>query len=175
MEQINGYPDYFTDDLKDRSAIFLPGEGEILSLKGGQVALKVTSGLTRDQLGVYEISLAPATVGAQLHYHRFMDETFIVTRGVLTVDFTDRAIEAPEGTVIYAPRLTPHGFRNNSSQDVTVMLLFNPGANREGFFRGLQETLNEQPINPEKFLKLYNKYDSFPVDTNNMLPAGANE
>lgn len=174
MGQINEHPDYFNDDLKDKSAVFLPGEGEILSVKGGQLALKVTSQLTRDQLGVYEIRLAPATVGAQLHYHRFMDETFIVTRGVLTVEFTNRSIEAPEGTVIYAPRLTPHGFRNNSSQDVTVMLIFNPGANREGFFRGLQETLSEQPIDPGKFLKLYNKYDSFPLDTNNMLPTGAN-
>ena len=50
------------------------------------------------------------------------------------------------------------------------MLLFNPAQKREGFFRGLQETLAEDPIDPGKYLKLYNKYDSYPVDLANMLP-----
>ena len=41
---------------------------------------------------------------------------------------------------------------------------------REGFFKGLHETLSETPINPDKYLKLYNKYDSFPVNVEKMLP-----
>jgi quercetin dioxygenase-like cupin family protein len=139
------------------------------------MTLKITSQLTNDQLGVYEITLSPGTTGAQLHYHRFMDEAFIVTRGVLTIGLIDGEKTAPEGTVIYAPRFTPHAFRNNSDQDVTVMLLFTPGQSREGFFRGLKETLSEKPVDPEKLLKLYNKYDSFPVDPNNMLPASPAE
>jgi hypothetical protein len=53
---------------------------------------------------------------------------------------------------------------------VKLILVFNPSQKREGFFKGLYETLNEVPINPEKYLKLYNKYDSFPVDTSNMIP-----
>lgn len=40
----------------------------------------------------------------------------------------------------------------------------------QGFFKGLFEVLNDAPIDPEKYLKLYNKYDSYPVDTNNMIP-----
>ena len=50
------------------------------------------------------------------------------------------------------------------------MLIFNPSSKREGFFSGLHETLGEDPIDPQKYLKLYNKYDSFPVDTLDMIP-----
>jgi quercetin dioxygenase-like cupin family protein len=161
---------YLDDELTDNPAIFFPGEGEVLALGGGKVTLKVTSNLTNDQLGVYEILLPPGSVGAQLHYHRFMDETFIVNKGTLSIQLAGREVEAPEGSVVYVPRFTPHGFSNQSANEVTLTLIFNPGQNREGFFRGMKEILSEQPVDESKFLKLYNKYDSFPADANNMLP-----
>jgi hypothetical protein len=44
---------------------------------------------------------------------------------------------------------------------------------REGFFFGLREILTADPVDSSQFLALYNKYDSFPVDTNNALPGRA--
>ncbi len=161
---------FLEDELTDNPIIFQPGEGEVLSLGGGKVTLKVTSDLTNDQLGVYEIVLPPGAVGARLHYHRFMNETFIVNKGILSIQLTGREVDAPAGSVVYVPRFTPHGFSNNSAEEVTLTLLFNPGQNREGFFRGIKEILSEQPVDQSKFLKLYNKYDSFSIDENNMLP-----
>lgn len=162
--------DYFNDVLEDKAVIVKSGEGESFSMNGIAITFKVTSQLSNDQMGVYEIVLAPGAIGAKLHYHRFMDETFIVTAGTLTVQVADKEVEAKEGSVIYVPRFTPHGFCNNTDKEVKLTLLFNPSQNREGFFRGLYETLGEQPIDPDKYLKLYNKYDSFPVDTADMLP-----
>ncbi|MDN5203644.1 cupin domain-containing protein [Fulvivirgaceae bacterium BMA10] len=163
--------DFFNDILENKAAIVGPNEGETFTMNGLSLTFKVTSELSNDQLGVYEIILAPQTIGAKLHYHRFMDETFIVTKGVLTIQTgpNDEQLATP-GTVAYIPRFTPHGFRNNTDEEVKVTLLFNPSQKREGFFRGLKETLGEQPIDPGKYLKLYNKYDSFPVDTSDMLP-----
>lgn len=161
---------YFHDTLKNQAIIMSPEEGEHLSMNGMSLRLKITSEMSNDQLGVYEISLAPQTIGAKLHYHRFMDETFIVNKGVVTIEAGTTQHLATPGTVIYVPRFTPHGFRNDTDKEVQLTLLFNPAQKREGFFRGLYKTLKEVPINPEKYLKLYNKYDSFPVDTANMLP-----
>ncbi len=163
-------PNYFEDELVDNGSIIYPDEGESLSINGMSVTFKVTSELSNNQLGVYEITLPPKAIGAKLHYHRFMDETFIVSQGTLTLEVGDRAQEAKPGTVAYIPRFTPHGFRNDTDETVKVLLIFNPSEKREGFFIGLYETLNEVPINPKKYLKLYNKYDSFPVDTSNMIP-----
>ena len=162
--------DVLNDILEDRSVVVLPGEGESISASGGTITLKITSDLTKDQLGLYEIRLAPGVVGAQLHYHRFMDEIFIVSKGKMTIQLHEKEIEAQEGAVVYVPRYTPHGFRNNSDQEAVITLLFNPGQSREGFFRGLGEILNTQPIDPAKFLRLYQKYDSYPVDPGNFIP-----
>ena len=166
----NGKTDYFNDALEDKAVIVKPEEGESFNMNGSRITVKVTSQLSNDQLGVYEIVLAPGAIGAKLHYHRFMDETFIVNKGVLTVQLLHKEINATRDSVIYAPRFTPHDFCNNSNKEVRLTLLLNPSQNREGFFRSLFETLGEQPIDPDKYLKLYNKYDSFPLDTSNMLP-----
>nr|WP_298994981.1 cupin domain-containing protein [uncultured Allomuricauda sp.] len=163
-------PNYFEDELVDSASVIHPGEGEMLTLNNLSVSFKVTSELSNSHLGVYEISLPPNAIGAKLHYHRFMDETFIVSQGTLTIELGDSSQKAKSGTVIYVPRFTPHGFRNDTNETVIVTLIFNPSEKREGFFKGLYETLNEVPVNPEKFLKLYNKYDSFPVDVDNMIP-----
>ena len=162
--------DYFNDTLEDKAVIVKPGEGESFEANGVKVTFKVTSQISNDQLGVYQITLAPKAIGARLHYHRFMDETFIVNQGALTVQLAHKEVEAKEGVIIYVPRFTPHGFCNNTNQEVKLTLLFNPSQKREGFFRGLYETLSVLPLDPEKFLKLYKKYDSFPVDTSDMLP-----
>ncbi len=167
---MNTQPDYFNDQLEDHSAIILPEEGESFSANGMTLTFKVTSDLSNDQLGVYEVVLAPRAIGAKLHYHRFMDEVFIVNQGLLTLQVKDAEQQIGPGAVAYAPRFTPHGFRNDTDEEVRLTLIFNPSQQREGFFRGLKETIAQLPIDPEKYLKLYNKYDSFPVDTGNMLP-----
>ncbi|MBN9382132.1 MAG: cupin domain-containing protein [Chitinophagaceae bacterium] len=162
--------DTLNDVLEDRSVIIMPGDGETISFNGGRVTLKITSDQTKDQLGLYEIALAPGVVGAQLHYHRYMDEIFMVSKGEMTIDLGGKTIRATEGSIVYAPRYTPHGFRNDSGQEAVIKLLFNPGQSREGFFRGLGEILNSDPVDPVKFLQLYQKYDSYPVDNKNFIP-----
>jgi len=158
------------DALKDNTAIFLPGEGETITINESKITLKVTSALSNDQLGIYEIRLQPGTIGARLHYHRFMDETFIVNKGVLTVSLEGHEREVPEGGLVYIPRMSPHGFRNASDKEVVLTLLFCPGQQREGFFYGLKAILEKQPVDAARYLELYRKYDSFPLDVNQMLP-----
>lgn len=75
---------FLKDPLEDKAVIFEPKQGKVIHIRGGTITLKVTNSISNDQLGVYEISLEPGIVGAQLHFHRFMDETFIVNEGSLT-------------------------------------------------------------------------------------------
>lgn len=163
-------PDYFTDSLENRATLVGADGGEHLEANGLSVRFKITSEMTNDQLGLYEIILAPHAIGAKPHYHRFMDETFIVTAGTLTLQLGEETREAETGAVAHIPRFTPHGFQNDTDEEARCLLLFNPAQKREGFFRGLQQTLSETPIDPQKYLQLYQKYDSFPVDTQQMIP-----
>jgi len=161
---------HLEDILEDRSVVVLPEQGEHINAAGGEIFLKITSDMTKDQMGIYEIRLMPGVTGAQLHYHRYMDETFIVTKGKMTIQLSEKEITAEQGSIVYVPRMTPHGFGNKSDEEAVIMLLFNPGQSREGFFRGLGEILTETPVDTGKFLKLYQKYDSYPVDAGNFLP-----
>jgi len=169
-KQMQKEPNYFEDELVDDATVIAPGKGEKLNMNGTSVVFKVTSEISNNQLGVYEITLPKKTIGAKLHYHRFMAETFIVNEGILTIEHGDKIQKAKPGTVAYIPRFTPHGFRNDTDEEVKLTLIFNPSEKREGFFKGLHQTLSEVPVDKNKFLKLYNKYDSFPVDTSNMIP-----
>ena len=152
---------YLVDELKDRATVFRPGEGKTLRIGGSSMTLKVTSDMTHDQLGVYEIVLQPNTAGAPLHYHRFLDETFVVLEGVLTVQHGAETTQAPAGSVIHVPRFTPHGFGNTSAGVTKLMLIFSPAQNREGFFYGLHQILSAPEMDREEFLQLYHKYDSY--------------
>lgn len=162
--------DYFNDRLENNGKILMPGDGEKIGIGGLELIFKITSNDSNDQLGVYNINLAPQTIGAKPHYHRFMDEIFIVNKGILTIQVGNEEKNLPKGSIVFVPRFTPHGFANNTDEKVEATLIFNPSQKREGFFYGLHETLTEDPIDPEKYLKLYNKYDSYPVDTSDMLP-----
>jgi quercetin dioxygenase-like cupin family protein len=140
------------DELIDRASVFLPGQGEVLEIKGGRITLKITSSVSNDQLGVYEILLEPGMVGAQLHFHRYTDETFIVTEGTLTVTHGETKVNAKTGS-----------FANESEKSVTLMLIFNPAQSREGFFYGLQQIFNAPNFDAAAFTELNHKYDSYPV------------
>jgi mannose-6-phosphate isomerase-like protein (cupin superfamily) len=161
--------DFNSDTLIDRSIIRLPDEGRKLSFDGSSTLFKITSDDSNDRLGVYEVTLVPGKTGAQLHYHRYMDETFIITQGILTVLLSDREEQAGSGSVMYIPRYTPHGFRNDTEEPVKLMLVFNPAHKREGFFEGLHMLVQESPVDTEKFHKLYQLYDSYPVGATEML------
>ena len=126
--------DYFNDQLEDKAVIINPTEGERYEIGGNSFTFKVTSDISNDQLGVYEIVLAPMSIGAKLRYHRYMDETFIVTKGVLTFQTGNKEFLAKPGTVAYAPRFSPHRFRNDTNEEVKLMLIFNPSSKRVRFF-----------------------------------------
>ena len=156
--------DYSTDQLKNKARFIRPDEGEHLAFGNSSVRLKLTSQDTNDQLGIYQIKLEVGAVGAQLHYHRFMDEVFIVNQGIVSIQTGEQFSEALPGTIVYIPRFTPHAFRNNHDEEAIITLIFTPAEQREGFFRGLHQILNTEPLDSEAFLRLYNKYDSFPVE-----------
>jgi quercetin dioxygenase-like cupin family protein len=163
---MNAENPYIKDVLQDRAKVIAPNEGHVIRFKGATITFKVTSETSNDQLGVYEISLEPNRLGAPLHFHRFMDETFIVREGTLCVQHGHEEVDAKAGSVIYIPRFTPHGFRNRSDAPVTFNLVFNPAQRREGYFLGLEQVTSREPADEAEFLALFHRYDNLPLETN---------
>ena len=137
---------------------------------GNSLKVVVPASLTGNNYGLYQIEMEAGARGPKLHYHKLMDETFIINEGTLTVLTASGEIEAKAGTVIHVPRFLPHGYNNNSDAGVKMTMIFNPGLNREIFFEKMYQMLDENPDDLAAFQKLYLENDSYPLDDNNMIP-----
>src|SRR4051794_35458713 len=106
-----------------------PGEGDqLFNPVGGQVTFKVrTAGIT-----VFESVIAPGD-GPPLHLHRNEDEALYVLGGTFRFRLGEEIVEAPRGSMMFAPRGVPHCFQNVASEPGTLLITFAPGG-MERFF-----------------------------------------
>src|SRR5207244_2530636 len=104
------------------------GEGEHLSSIG-------MLGLSDTQTGrgfeVIEYS-GPATPPPHVHKHH--DEVFYIVQGSFSFVIGHDPVEAPEGTLVFVPRSTRHGFTVEPGSRALLFII--PGG-LEGFFRDL--------------------------------------
>lgn len=92
---------------------------------------------------VFRCSLSPHAVGAPLHVHDNMTETFEVEFGILEIDLGKGAKRVlSHGEKISIPPGTPHGFRNPSASETIFVTTANPGAELERFLRTMYELAN---------------------------------
>lgn len=143
---------------------------ETFQSHGNKLKVIVPSTLTNHQFGLYEIEMQAHARGPKLHYHKQMDETFLIREGILIVLTAKGEVRAEAGTVIHIPRLSVHGYNNNSDGIVKMTMIFNPGLNRENFFRKMYQMLDHSPNDLLAFQKLYLENDSYSLDENNMIP-----
>jgi quercetin dioxygenase-like cupin family protein len=95
---------------------------------------------TGQDYGLYEYHLPAGAAGARPHYHEGFSESFFILDGRVSVLSGDQRIEASAGDLVYVPRRGIHGFDNASEKEAArFLILFVPGASREGYFEGLYE------------------------------------
>lgn len=123
----------------DDAAILSTNRQEEFESHGNKLKVIVPASVTNNQFGLYDIEMEAKARGPKLHYHKLMDETFIVREGTLTVLTAKGGITVDAGTVIHVPRLSVHGYNNDSEGTVKMTMIFNPGFNREDFFRRMYQ------------------------------------
>ncbi|MGZ4478829.1 MAG: cupin domain-containing protein [Nocardioidaceae bacterium] len=127
----------------------------------GFCAYLATGASTRGQFGLYRWDMGPEPSGPGPHFHRTMSESFFVLSG--TVRLYDGAAwrDATAGDFCFVPEGGVHGFRNESGGDASMLILFAPGAPREGYFEGLVE-LGRREVKPsqEELDAFYLRHDN---------------
>jgi uncharacterized RmlC-like cupin family protein len=104
---------------------------------GGAASYLATGAGTSGRFGLYRWDMGIQPGGANPHYHRTMSESFFVLSGrVKLYDGIDWRDSGP-GDFIYVPKGGLHGFRNESGEPASLLILFAPGAPREAYFEGL--------------------------------------
>lgn len=131
-------PRYHGDTGEVSARLRPAGTEPELPLGGGGAAHYLATGRsTGGQFGLYRWEMGPGQGGPAPHFHRTISESFFVLAG--TVRLYDGAdwIDGTAGDFLYVPEGGVHAFRNESGAPVSMLLLFAPGAPREGYFEGI--------------------------------------
>jgi len=157
------YPEpKYHGDSGEISAIYRPAS-QLPDLKVGmsEASYLIKGDATGGRFGLYRWDMAPGTPGAQPHFHRTMSESFFILSGQVGLYNGDRWTDAGPGDYLYVAEGGIHGFRNASDGPASMLILFSPGAPREGYFEGLAErALGKREFTPESFKAFYDAHDN---------------
>jgi quercetin dioxygenase-like cupin family protein len=121
------------------NATFRPAdhEPELRYRSGGRVHYLATGASTTGQFGLYRWEMAAAQSGPDPHFHRTISESFYVLLGAMRL-YNGRAwVDAGPGDFLFVPEGGLHGFKNESGEPASMLILFAPGAPREDYFETL--------------------------------------
>jgi mannose-6-phosphate isomerase-like protein (cupin superfamily) len=110
-----------------------------LPLADGAAHFIATGATTAGRFGLYRWDMGVRTAGAQPHFHRTISESFFVLSGAIELFTGEEWVAASPGDFAYVPEGGVHGFRNESGEPASLLILFAPGAPREAYFEGLVE------------------------------------
>ena len=135
---------------------------ELVNPNGGSCEYLVTGASSNGDFGLYRWNMGPGQGGPDEHLHKAISESFFVLDG--TIKIFDGTIwnDCRPGDFCYVPEGGVHGFRNESGEPASMLILFAPGAPRERYFEGLAElaTLPERP-SAEEMAEFYRRHDTF--------------
>jgi mannose-6-phosphate isomerase-like protein (cupin superfamily) len=135
-------------------------EHDIVHVSGGSVDYLASGASTGGEFGLYRWNFAPNRSGPDPHFHRTISESFFVLSGVVSLYDGNGWRDAGPGDFMYVPVGGIHGFRNESGQEASMLLLFAPGAPREEYFETLSAIGHGRTLTEEQMADLYERHDN---------------
>ncbi len=116
------------------------------------------------ELGVFRWSMGERRSGPDPHFHRTMSESFFVLSGQVRIYDGRRWLDCPPGDFVHVPPGGVHGFRNESGAPADLLILFAPGAPREGYFEELAEISSSgRQLDDVEWVELWARHDQYPA------------
>ena len=138
----------------------------------GTIGRFVASGsLTAGRYGLYRWDMPARAHGAAAHFHRTFSESFYVLDGIVSLfNGVDWGAAGP-GDYLYVPEGGIHAFRNDTDEPVSMLILFAPGIEREGYFEELAKiALTGRTMTEGDWADLYSRYDQTMVGPDRVGP-----
>lgn len=159
------YPEpVYLGDGGEVSATFRPvnHEPELRTVSGVETHYLATGKSTNSQFGLYRWDTGPTATGPKPHFHRSITESFFVISGTMRLFDGTKWIDGKAGDFLFVPEGGIHAFRNESGEPASMLILFTPGAPREGYFEGLAEigATGRKP-SEEEMMEFYLRHDTF--------------
>ncbi|MET1059689.1 MAG: cupin domain-containing protein [Nocardioides sp.] len=117
---------------------------------GGTVDYLATGAETGGQFGLYRWNFSGAVSGPDPHFHRTISESFVILSGTVRLYDGTEWTDTHAGDFAHVPPGGIHGFRNESGEPASMLLMFSPGAPREEYFETLQRLGRGLPMTAEE-------------------------
>ena len=96
------------------------------------------------------------------HFHRTISESFYVLSGEVRLYDGDSWRTGRPGDFLFIPPGGIHGFRNESGEPATMLILFTPGAPREDYFETLSDAVRREALSDEQVAaEFYLRHDTY--------------
>ena len=129
---------------------------------GGYAHYLATGQATRGQFGLFKWDMEAKAGGPGAHFHRTISESFFVLSGSVRIYDGNDWLETGPGDFVFVPEGGVHGFRNDSDEPASMLILFSPGAPREWYFEGLVEMFKPgNEVSPEEFKEFCERHDNY--------------
>ena len=128
---------------------------------GTAVRYLATGASTQGQFGFYRWDAKPHTAGPAAHFHRTMSESFFVISGLVRLFNGERWVDAKSGDFLFVPEGGVHGFQNDSDEPSSRLILFAPGAPREGYFEAIAAKAAGQMFTDEEWKDICIRHDNY--------------
>ena len=133
---------------------------EVTYANGGAAHFLATTDSTGGQFGLYRWEMSAGPSGPGPHFHRTISESFYVLSGTVRLFDGNDWIDGTPGDFLFVPEGGIHGFRNESGEPASMLLLFAPGAPREDYFETLARVSNGEVMSEEERLAFYLRHDN---------------
>jgi quercetin dioxygenase-like cupin family protein len=116
---------------------------------------------THNEFGLFEWNMQPRAGGPDPHFHRTYSESFYVISGSVTIFDGREWVETAPGDFVHVPKGGLHGFRNDTDDPASMLILFSPGEARENYFRELTEIVNTgRKLTDEEWTEFFVRHDN---------------
>ena len=134
---------------------------EVRYKNGGTAEYLATGASTNGEFGLYRWNMSAARSGPDPHFHRTISESFFVISGTIKLFDGTSWIDARPGDFLFVPEGGIHGFRNESSEAASMLILFAPGAPREDYFEALARVSFGESMSDEERTAFMLRHDTF--------------
>jgi mannose-6-phosphate isomerase-like protein (cupin superfamily) len=136
-------------------------EPEVRYKNGGTAEYLATGESTNGQFGLYRWNMSPAVSGPDPHFHRSISESFFVISGAIQLYDGKTWVDARPGDFLFVPEGGIHGFRNESGEDASMLILSAPGAPREDYFETLARVSQGETMTDDERAAFMLRHDTF--------------
>src|SRR4029453_18925047 len=129
-----------------------------LDKRTSRTSYLATGETTHGMFGLYRWDFKGPPSGPDPHFPRPLSESFDVLAGTIRLYDGRTWVDGTPGDYLYVPEGGIHGFRNESGEAASMLILFAPGAPREDYFERVATT---SQMSKEERTEFFLRHDTF--------------